>query len=252
MPFCNIQGVDIGYIASGEPGKGHTIVLIHGAGGNARRWEAQLAELGHSHYAIAVDLPGHPPSKGSPCEQIFLYRTWLKEFIDAMGLNQIVLAGHSMGGGIVADYTLMHPYQVKGLILVGTAARFNIPQERLAAILNGPYDPESARSGFSPKVDRDLFQAFVEESAAMDPMIRYTDLLACNRYTEKGIENITCPTLIICGMDDTGTSPDHAREMNERIPDSRLVLVKDAAHYVMMEQPTVVNEAITAFLAQLS
>jgi pimeloyl-ACP methyl ester carboxylesterase len=252
MPFCNIQGAEIGYLAAGNPGIGHTVVFVHGAGGNARRWEAQLEATGRQHYAIAIDLPGHPPSKGSPCDQIFLYRAWLEEFIEIMKFDKVVLAGHSMGGGIVADYALAHPEQVKGLILVGTAARFNIAQERLTAILNGPYDPTTAKSGFSPKVDARLVQAFAEETAAMDPMIRYTDLLACNRYLEKGIERIQCPTLIITGLDDTGTSPDHAREMERRIPDSQLVLVRDAAHYVMMEQPAVVNDAIAAFLSQLN
>ena len=251
MPFCKVQGVDIGYLSEGTPGHGHTVVCVHGAGGNAGRWDAQLKEIGRHHHVVAIDLPGHPPSEGNPCEQIFLYRAWLKEFVDVLELDRFVLAGHSMGGGIVADFTLMHPDQVKGLILVGTAARFNIPEERLQAILSGPYDPASARTGFSPKVDPNLLQAFTEETAAMDPQIRYTDLLACTRYKEKGIEKIHCPTLIVCGLDDTGTSPDNAREMDRRIPDTRLVLVEDAAHYVMMEQPDVVNDAIAAFLSEL-
>ena len=249
MPHCNIQGVNIGYRTAGTPGTGHTVVMVHGAGGNAKRWEAQLLEIGKDHYAVAIDLPGHPPSEGNPCEQIFLYRAWLREFIQALELENVILAGHSMGGGIVADYALVHPQEVKGLILVGTAARFNIAEERLLAILSGPYDPASAKTGFSPKVDQNILRAFTEETAAMDPMIRYTDLLACNRYQEKGIENIHCPTLIICGRDDTGTSPDQSREMERRIPGAKLVLVEDAAHYVMMEQPLVVNDAIVSFLA---
>ena len=252
MPYCNVQGVNIGYLADGTPEQGHTVVFVHGAGGNAKRWEAQVKEVGRQHYAVSMDLPGHPPSGGNPCEQIFLYRAWLKEFIDAMKLGHVVLAGHSMGGGIVADYALMYPEEVKGLIMVGTAARFRIPEERLQAIMSGPYDPASAKNSFSSKVDEKLLAAFAAESAAMDPVIRYTDLVSCNRYAEKGIEKIQCPTLVVCGLDDTGTTPDDARELERRIPDSRLVLVEDAAHYVMMEQPAVVNEAIAAFLSELS
>ncbi len=252
MSFCHIQGVKIGYLTSGSQDKGFTVVMVHGAGGNARRWDAQLPAVGRNHYAVAIDLPGHPPSEGRPCEQVFLYRSWLKEFIDELNLKNIVLVGHSMGGGIVADYTLMHPGEIKGLILVGTAARFNIPEERLRAILAGPYDPASARNSFSSHASEKLIQQFAAENAAMDPQIRYTDLVACNRYEEKGIEQILCPTLIIGGMDDTGTSPADAREMKERIPDSRLLLVENASHYVMMEKPDIVNEAIVTFLSDIS
>ncbi len=251
MPYCEIQGVNIGYQTSGSPDKGQTILFVHGAAGNASRWEKQLEEFKKEHYGIAIDLPGHPPSEGQVCDQIFLYREWVKEFALTMGLTEFVLAGHSMGGGIAMDYALVYPDEVKALLLVGTAAKFHIPKERIDAMKQGKYDPASAKTSFSPSVDLDLLERFMKESAEMDPMIRYTDLVACNRYKERGIEKIQCPTLVICGKDDQGTTPEDSKHIVSRIEESKLSLIDDAGHYVMMEQPEPVNKDISAFLNSL-
>jgi pimeloyl-ACP methyl ester carboxylesterase len=248
MPFCEVSGVQIAYETSGNPSQGHTIVFVHGAASNAKRWKSQLETVGKYHYGVAVTLPGHPPSEGNYCDQIFLYREWLKEFIDIMDLSPMILAGHSMGGGIVMDYTLKYPKDVKGLLLVGTASKFRIAQERLHAIKELPYDPVASRSGFTTAMDRELLDAFIEEQSGLDPMVRYHDLIACNRWVEKGIDNIHCPCLIICGLNDMGTTPDDARVLETRISDSQLLLVGNAAHYVMMERPDVVNPQVLSFI----
>ena len=76
-------------------------------------------------------------------------------------------------------------------------------------------------------------------------------MLACARFAEKGIENIKCPALVICGTEDVSTPPPLSQELAGRIKNSRLVLVEEAAHYVMMEKPHAVNRAMLEFLKQI-
>ncbi len=204
MPFCQVKGVDIHYIAAGsEANKSKSVVFIHGAGGNGKRWSYQLKAVSDEHYFVALDLPGHGQSGGNPCEQIFLYREWVKEFLDAMGIGSVVVAGHSMGGAIAQDLAVKYPEMIKGLILVATAARFKVDPARLEALARGEkYRPEWVRLSFSSSAPAELLDEFVAESQKTDPGLYYIDLLACNRFVMDKLNEIQVPTLVICGTED--------------------------------------------------
>lgn len=252
MPVCCVNKVNIHYYAAGdEVKKERSVLFIHGAGSTGKRWFKQLEALGDNYFAIAIDLPGHLPSEGSCCDQVFLYREWIKEFVDAMGLVNPILAGHSMGGAIAMDYALKYPDETVGLILVATAANFDVNRERLQALGRGEYEAEWARQGMAPSAPKDMVDRFIEESMRLDRHTRYVDMLAVDRFEEKGIHNIKCPSLIICGTKDVGTPPPLSEKLARRIKNSELILVEEAAHYVMMEKPEEVNCAIMEFLKQL-
>ncbi len=115
--------------------KGRKVVMIHGAGGNGHSWHKQIAHLANAHSPIAVDLPGHGRSSGvDGMGSIREYADFLAAFLDALQIKSVVIAGHSMGGAIAMQTALAHPSRVDGLMLVATAARFNIPKDRISAL----------------------------------------------------------------------------------------------------------------------
>ena len=257
MPFCPVKEVDINYLEGNQ--KNHrgkkAIIYIHGAGGNAGRWEHQLEQLsdilGDKYYSAAIDLPGHGQSGGEACGQVFLYREWVREFLDAMEIEEVIVAGHSMGGAIALDFVMKYPQMVKGLILVGSADRFKVPQERLEAYKRGEYTWEWARVGFASAAPTHLVDKLFEESQQSDPWTRYMDFLACSRYKGKNLENITSSTLIVCGTEDINTPPKLSKRLAENIKGAKLTMIENAAHQVMLEQPEAVNRTIASFLERL-
>lgn len=253
MPVLKVKGVDIFYeTGQGQPGQGKTVVFVHGAAGSHRRWINQIVALEKRHYPVAFDLPGHGASSGQPCDQVFLYREWVKQFVDALGLSRFVLAGHSMGGAIALDFALTYTGYLQGMILVSTGARLRVDPMRLESYRQGTYREEWARMSYSPAAPAELVEQGVEEALAVDSVVRYTDFLACDRFdVMEDVHKIALPTLVICGEDDMATPVKFSRYLAEQIRGARLVLVPWAAHMVILEQPAAVNEAILDFLASL-
>ncbi len=250
MPLCTTRGVAINYAVGGKAEKDKSIIFIHGAGGNGRRWLKQLSAL-KDNYGVALDLPGHALSEGNPCDQVFLYREWVKEFMQAMGITSAVIAGHSMGGAIAMDLCVTHPHLVKGLLLISTGPHFNVNNARLEALRQGKYDPQWVRDGFSSQAPEELIAAFSRERAADKPEATYADFLACSRFQAAGLEKVQVPTTVICGREDISTPPSFSEKLAEEIPGAKLLLVERAAHQILFERPEVVNGEIEGFVGEL-
>jgi len=114
-----LDGLLIHYV---EEGHGPATVLIHGLGGFAESWRHNIPELARHSRVIALDLPGFGRS-GKPRRQYttaFLARG-LDGLFSALGVEQVRLVGHSLGGAVAARYALDHPERVERLALLGAA-----------------------------------------------------------------------------------------------------------------------------------
>jgi pimeloyl-ACP methyl ester carboxylesterase len=88
--------------------------------------------------------------------------------------------------------------------------------------------------------------------AATDPKVLYGDFLACDGFDVLDqLHGIAAPTLILSGTHDRLTPSKHAIKLHDRIVDAELHLVEGAGHMAMIEKPTAVDKALTAFLARL-
>ena len=81
-------------------------------------------QMRHFRNSKGIDLPGHPA--GKPCTTIEGYVEWVRGFIAARRYKDVVLCGHSMGGGITQLYALTYPEELQGIILIGTGARLRV------------------------------------------------------------------------------------------------------------------------------
>ena len=82
--------------------------------------------------------------------------------------------------------------------------------------------------------------------------ILYGDLVACDKQDVTAeITGIAIPVLVICGDDDKMTPPDFSRFLADRIPGARLSLIENAGHFVMLENPEAVNQAVSDFSAHI-
>ena len=106
---------------------------------------------------------------------------------------------------------------------------------------------------FSPKADVAVVREAWMEQVKTDPRVRYFDLLACNHFdVTRRLREISVPTLIIAGRDDTITPPERSEVLHRGLRGSKLVITDDAGHTVPNEKPQEFNAAVSEFLGALS
>ena len=113
------DGVAIRYHVegTGEP----TVVLVHGWAMDRHVWDGQAPALAKRHRVVTLDLAGHGESGGSRAAwTMAAFGEDVKAVVEAVGLTQLVLVGHSMGGPVVLEAARRMPERVKGIVLVDT------------------------------------------------------------------------------------------------------------------------------------
>jgi pimeloyl-ACP methyl ester carboxylesterase len=239
--------------------RGRPLVLLHGAGSNGHTWHYQYEHLGNRHSPIALDLPGHGRSSGvEGLRTVEDYTSFVAAFLDALKIDSAVVAGHSMGGAIAMELALHHPNRVQALVLIATAAKFDIPKERIDiwhAVTMGRASQPFTNDGYSPKTIAarpEIIREGWGEQIQTDPRVRWGDLVACSQVDLRELINrIELPTLILAGADDAVTPPADSELLKSRIKGARLEVVAEAAHRLTTERAEVANAAIEKFLDEL-
>jgi len=241
-----------------------TVVLVHGAQHDHSVWILQSRYLAHhGHSVLAVDLPGHGRSDGPVIDTVEGMADWILALMDAAGVAQAVVGGHSMGSLIALDLAGRAPARARGIMLVGTA----FPMKVSDVLLNAARDDEPrafdminvwAHSGIThrPGNPGPGFSVFNESRRLMErqkPGVLLNDFAACNAYAA-GSERagaVACPALFVLGERDIMTPPKAARSLVEAIRGSRVVQVPGSGHALMEERPDDVLAAFRDFLASL-
>jgi len=257
MPEVMVKGIKIHYLESKSKKfeKKWPIVFIHGSGGNAGPWQKVMNGLADDYASLAVDLPGHGESHGEGMKSIQEYGNFMKDFLDAFGMESVVLGGHSMGGAIVQDFALQYPQKLKALLLIGTGARLRVLPEALEMnrkLAFGEIPAKFFPWGFAGKTSPEIIAEGEREWAKTGSKVRYYDFLACDQFDIMGgLEKIRLPTLILCGREDRLTPVKYSEFLNKKIAGSRREVLEDAGHMVMLEAPKALSRTILSFLDSL-
>lgn len=253
MPHITIDGNSFYYAENGKA-NGTAMIFCHGSGGGHHHWVYQLKGLKSDRVSlIAVDLPGHGRSGGSPSDSIAEYRDWLYRFAEALNLKSFIIAGHSMGGAIALDYALHYPDQVSGLILVGSGCRLRVLPELLDSLREGQVPGIMVDYLFSPKAEQVLIEKGREEVLNTDASVYFADLSACDKFdVNEELGRIKKPVLLICGSEDRLTPVKYSRYLESNLPSGRFQEIAGAGHMVMLEKPEEVNLAMDAFVEAIT
>jgi pimeloyl-ACP methyl ester carboxylesterase len=232
------------------------VVLIHGAGGMHLYWPSEIRRLpGYRMYAL--DLPGHGKSPGMAQQSIPGYVAAMGNWMDQIGLEKAVFAGHSMGSAIALSMALEHPRRVQGLMLLGSGARLRVHPD----ILMGIADQANFNSAvkiivewsFSPHAPVRLVELARQRMVEIKSSILLGDMVACDGFdvTDR-LSEIDCPTLVICGEEDRMTPKRYAQFLVDHIKGSRLEIIPGCGHMVMLERPVEVKDRMLKFLRLIS
>ncbi len=250
LPHHKLFFAQVGQAKAGRP----SLVLLHGAGGNHLVWPKELLRLPETA-VYALDLPGHGRSTGPGSDTIAAYADVVAEFLVATQLDQVVLAGHSMGGAVAQLLAVRQRPEVSGLVLISTGSRLRVADAILNQILPDFAAAVATINRFAWSASTPPAQVMQGRTAmaATEPPVLYGDFAACNAFDLSAeLHAITCPTLVLAAEEDQLTPVKYGRFLADHIANCRLVVIPQAGHMVMIEQPTAVAAAIAEFLGELN
>lgn len=227
------------------------LVALHGAGGASRQWGYQLRDLSATTRVLAIDLPGHARSSGAAPRSIAEAAAQVAACLDRLGIAEAIFLGHSMGGAIAQWLALHEQQRVAGLTLIGSAAQLPVAPALLHEIsLNWHVAARQIVDlAYARGTPEATLAAATDDLRAVDPATVEADYRACAAFNlHARLHEIRVPTLLLAGADDRFVPPVVVAETAQHIEHSEMVIVPDAGHMAMIEQPQAVNTAIRAFL----
>jgi pimeloyl-ACP methyl ester carboxylesterase len=225
------------------------LIFIHGSGGCAEGWQYQTEAFGN---ADAINLPGHPD--GDLIDSIDGYVEWLHAYINKKGYKDVILVGHSLGGGIALLHALLHPKQLKAIITVGSGARLRVHPMFLEGLAKAVEAPQLYEKSLTPNplIEPELDKRINERRLENGPAAALNDMRACDKFDiMERLGEISVPVLAVCGSNDEMTPAKYTQFMVDKIPQAKAVIIPDGTHWVFAEKPDAVNLAISDFLAAL-
>ncbi|MFZ4545497.1 MAG: alpha/beta fold hydrolase, partial [Saprospiraceae bacterium] len=248
-----LQGLNFHYKESGE---GHPIVLMHGWGCDIHIF-AQLEAFLNQHFKVYnIDFPGFGKSQEPPVVWgTAEYEMHFKEFLKALHIENPILIGHSFGGRIAIRVAKDTP--IPKMVLMGSAG---IKPTRSIEYYFKVYSFKLLKFFAQLPVIYTLFGKEMIESRRKkagsadyqkaSDIMRGTLSKVVNEDLRHFMPKIKASTLLIFGENDTATPVADARIMEKMIPDAGLVVMKNAGHYVFLDQRDQVHAIINNFLAK--
>ncbi len=244
------------YLEGGPP-DGEVVVMLHGFGGDKDNWPLYARYFTRRHRVIAPDLPGFGNNTRDPELNYggVTQTERLHAFINELGLDNIHLAGNSMGGYIALNYALAHPQGVKTLTLIDSAGVDSINKSELELAIDEGKNPLVATSledfdrlmDFimhkripSPRIMMKAFYAVQQRHRAfLDGIFWQFSDEALNQPLTERLGELSMPTLVIWGRHDRLIDVSCTDVMAAKIPDNKVVILEDAGHVPMIEFPRV-------------
>ncbi len=266
MPIAHVNGIDIAYEIHGS---GTPLVLAHGYTASKEMWRAQIGPFSERYRVIVYDTRGHGASTAPPADDPgYTFDTYVEDqraLLAHLGIDAAYIGGLSMGGGIAMRFALRYPQMTKALLLTDTAARDTSDQspvnlrelwrsqhamietvvrsQGVAALMRFLYGQATLAPGDPPDA------AFEPPGLSPDGFLGAGEALFRQDDVLDRLPEITAPTLILVGEHDWLLGP--SKEMHQRLPDARFVLIKGAGHGTCVWRPEAYTAAVLDFLTDV-
>jgi pimeloyl-ACP methyl ester carboxylesterase len=271
--YINVNGLKARYWAEGDSGP--QVLFIHGIGASVEYWHKNIHELSKNYRVLAVDMPGFGKSDKPDADYTLeFYSEFLTEFCKVMKCEELVVVGHSLGGGMAMQFAIEHGKRVKKLILVdnvGFAKQVTIFFRLMAVPVIGRLFLKLSKKLFAFALRGNVHHGEVISDELVDVLyplnqaplairtLKYivkhnTDLAGIRAATLKPIwdhmDKIReIPTLVCWGKDDNLLSAKvHVPEIKKWLPHVRLELFDDCGHIPQMEHPKKFNKLFDEFV----
>ena len=241
------------------------VVFVHGALHDHSVWTLLARWCAHhGRSVLALDLPGHGRSDGPPLPDVESTADWVLAVLDAAGVSQAALVGHSMGSLIALEAAARAPERVTRLVMVGTAYPMKVSEALLSTARERPLAAIDMVNAFSiaglaskpsyPGPGMWLHganRALMRRTLRGQPQINlfHHDFGVCDRYAGgwAAAEKVRCPVHFVLGSADQMTSPKFTREIAAAL--KAQIHLLPSGHSMMLEQPGAMQDALEQALA---
>lgn len=236
------------------------MVLVHGAAADGRSWRPQLDALSDEFTVIAWDEPGAGRSSDTAGGfELSDYADCLAALIETLELGPAHVTGLSWGGTVSLELHRRHPQLVGTLILAGAYAGWRgslSPEEvqnrvaGLRAMLDAPpdrFDP-TLPGLFAGEPPPEFVPLLEEIAAAVRPETLGPQLLTmAETDLREHLPDVDVPTLLLWGERDARSPLYVARQFEDAIPDTTLVVIPECGHFSNIERPGPFTDAVRGF-----
>jgi 3-oxoadipate enol-lactonase len=260
-----INGLKQYYTDRGNTG-GIPVVFIHGFPFDLSIWDEQVKIVPPGFRPITYDIRGHGLSEAGPTHySIEFFVDDLFALIDHLNLQKPVVCGLSMGGYIALRAFERKPDTFKALILCDTRSEADTNEAKIKragaiktilekgvkqyaedSVKNLFWEPDFSSGNSAANRIKNII-----EKITVPVLCGTTMALAARTDTTEALELIKIPTQILVGEHDKLTPPIAAEFMHEKIPGSKLTVIKNAGHLSNIENPQEFNEALIGFLGNM-
>jgi pimeloyl-ACP methyl ester carboxylesterase len=260
--FVELGGARVHYRDEG-PSDAPTLLAIHGVYSSLHTWESWRAQFGDDVRLVRLDLPGFGLTGPNEDRDYSLsyYVDLIAAFCERLGLDDVSLAGNSLGGAIAWRVAATHPELVERLLLldagrqnivpeaarwfsqpgVSLVPRYITPRASVRSILADAYGDPSKLTDETVRRYHDLVLRTGNRRAVLD----LVEAAAPYPLEPTAIE---CPTLVQWGEEDEWLPPTLGERFVHEIPDARLETYPGVGHVPMEEAPVETAADAAAFL----
>ena len=259
------------YLDWGKEGE-RPILFLHGGALTAHTWDLCCLALRDDFHCLALDQRGHGDSQWAPDADysIAAQREDIRGFAEAVGLDNFVLVGMSMGAINGLAYAIAYPETLSALVLIDAGPNVRRPgSSRIRDFVNGGAKPEPLEAiidralAFNPRRD-----PLILRRSLMHNLRRQDDgnwvwkydrrrfqSMGGERHGEErrgladGLANVSCPTLVVRGAESDVFHDEDAERLAAGLPDGRWVKIPKAGHTVQGDNPKDLVAALRMFLA---
>ena len=264
--YLEVNGLRVCYQ---EYGQGDTVVILPGLATSIDFWQLTIPELARSYHVIAIDPPGFGKSDKP---RLAYDLTWVCDqvvaFLDAKQIKHASFIGGSLGGQFAMLIALNHPERIDRMVLMGSSGAWPEPGFLLAGAFKTLWSDAVVVDHMRRTWTQTFPKLFLHHGPVVQRLFRYQMALRANlraywpegRASSRAMRSIffhSCldwladihqPALLIWGAHDEIHPREEGAALEAGLPDARLVVVADAGHEVMLDQPETFNHLVLSFL----
>jgi esterase len=244
-----------------EMGEGQPLVILHGLFGFSDNWQTQAKKFSEYYRVILVDLRNHGHSPWSPDFSYALMAEDLTQLVQKLGLQQVILLGHSMGGKVAMHFAQKHPNYLAKLIVVDMGVK-SYPmhhQHILEAFNRIDLTRMSARSEAEQLlrqfIDSEGVRQFLlknlywKEKGKLSWRVNFPVLEAAMPEILSALpeDEVLVTTLFIRGALSNYILEEDISDIESYFPDSSVVSIENAGHWVHAEAPDDFVDCVLGF-----
>lgn len=249
-----INNLNINYI---KKGNGKTVLILPGWGTTVNTYMPIINSMSTYSTVYCLDMPGFGESEEPNTSwNLDNYVTFIVNFIKNQNIKEVDLIGHSNGGRIIIKLMSQKNlnFKVNKIILIGSAGivhKKTLSQNLKIKILKFCKKILELKpiKAICPNLISKFKNSFgSEDYRNASPVMKQTLVQLIDQDLRELLPNISVPTLLIWGENDTAIPISDGEIMKKLIPDAGLIKVENCSHYVFLERPAYVNKIISTFL----